>query len=205
MKKILSIITFITLSYNASYGQNYLLESGESAFGIVGNYASNNGFSIIGAGANYTLKGKWTFYLTEGFGWYDKTELEDFNSISSALGVSFLVLKQDDDKPFNLGLNAGLELSTYPFAEIDIVGVGIGIGAEASYNIEAGGNTLITPLAGITHNRVSIIVEDETTSDNYNIIQLGCNFLFNKFYVEPRLNLVEDENYLSIGLGYIFR
>lgn len=205
MKKIISIITFIVLAYSTSNAQNYLLESGENAFGIAGSYASHDGFNAIGAGANYTLNGKWSFYLAQGFGWHDEEELEDFNSLASAVAVSYLILKQDDGKPFNLGVGASIELNSFPNAEIDLFAATFAFGAEAYYNIKASSSVMITPLVTANYASTTFVVEDESDSDSQNIYQIGCNFLFNKFYLEPRFNFIEDSNYLSFGIGYVFK
>ena len=200
MKMKNNLILLILFLSSSLLSQNILFENNSSGFHLAGQISSNNGSTLIGISPGFTSNGKLTIGVTLGL-----EENDNLEGSSTAIKpyLSYLVMKQGNDNPISVALNASFQHNT--FSEYDDLSANtVGLGAGLFHQIKAGKNFDIIPGAGVGWGRRTVKIFESSESDSAISYGLNVTAKIKKFYVTPSLTFSEGNSHFDLIFGIIF-
>lgn len=218
MKKIaLSFILCFGIIVSAQ-AQSSVLEKGQSGFGIIGGFSTNDDVSGFGGGVGYSFSGVFDLGISVGrFGFDQQLLGEDLNATTISPFASYFIVKQDEETPVSFSLNGSYERQIYSSDVlsdngIDMNGNFFAIGASLFRMFEASEAMIIQPSIGFDYITGNLEVEDSTgsdsESDNTTVFTLGLSLIFetsqtNMFVVTPALGFGDDTTTFGLALSFV--
>jgi len=200
MGQILKIFLLVIFS-TSLHSQNYLLNDGEKAWGVKGQYTAFDNSKLYGFSGNFTTNGDLTFEL--GFG-REITNNTDITSTAYNIGVNRLVFKQGRaDMPISFALGANYQYNT--FNNLDATINSYVVGGRLYYSARLNSKTMLTPTGSLSWGKAKVSSGPSSQSVSNFTYALGLNFMFQKFYLEPRIAFAEGESQWVLTFGYVFR
>jgi len=200
----------------SAHAQSFVLDKGQSGFGITGSFSTNDDISGFTGGVGYSFSGVFDLGISVGrFGFDQQFFGEDLNATTISPYASYFVVKQDEQTPVSFAVNGSYERQMYSNDvlsdfDIDMTGSFFSIGASLYRMIEASETMNIQPAIGFSYITGEIKIEDSTESitesDNTTFFALGLSLIFrtsptNTFVVTPTLGFGDDVTTFGLTLG----
>ncbi|MDQ6482571.1 hypothetical protein [Dyadobacter sp. LHD-138] len=200
--KISILTAFLALITFCSFGQNFLLERGQSGAHIGGQLGFGKGSTILGISPGFTWDGKLTLSLTGG---HERNNDYGITSNSIKPSLSYMVVKQDNEGiPLSVSLGASYQFNFFP-DDKDLKAHTLGLDVGLFHRLYLNDQISIIPgaLVGWAQTTAKYTgYEDEKVSGVIGAFQ--TSLLVNQFHITPSVQFSKNATVFNLLIGYIF-
>jgi hypothetical protein len=218
MKTLLTLIILIAFPLTV-FGQGAFLEKGQSGFGVGADLVTNDDLTALGGSVGYSVSGIFDFgFSVYHSGFEEKFYGEDLSAISLSPSVSFYPVKQNENTPISLSLDAGYEWDKYSndiLRKLDLKMNGnyFSMGVSLFGYVRADKLLKVQPVASISYVTGNTKIKDNYGNNTYKddhvtIFGLGLSLIFDTspgtiFVITPRISTSEEVTSFGLALAFV--
>ena len=204
MKNLFTICTLFCATISL-FAQNYIYDQNQTGFTLEAIAAFPDDSNAYGINPSYTWNGRLTAGLAYAKQLFDNV---DTQATSFTPNISYLFLKKTvGEHLLNIGVNSSYTTTNFSnSSDLKSNLFDIGLGASMKFNLSDSFDFTIG--TNVSWGSVTFKINSEKESENLTQFTIYKNYLFNKFFVEPQISIVniqdESDSAFGISIGYIF-